>query len=181
MWLFLDREILVGGRSHQRALHVAPEPSLSRRLSDRFATYVSFDLESPAANVHGDLTRAPFSDESFELIVCSHVLEHIVDDVGAARELVRVLSPSGVAVIQVPVDPNRDRTFEDPDIIEADDRRRAFGQADHVRIYGRDVTGRLEAAGFDVHEVDYRTTLASDADRYGATASETIYVCRTDR
>lgn len=180
LWLFLDREV-IAPRVGLRVLHIAPEPSLARRLQNRVSTYVSFDLESPIADVHGDLTRAPFGSSCFDLIVCSHVLEHVVDDSGAAREIRRMLAPDGVAVVLVPVHHDRADTYEDPDVVTPDDRLRVFGQSDHVRIYGRDFTERLRDAGLSVEEVDYREALGEETVRYGATASETLYVCRTDR
>ena len=102
------------------------------------------------------------------MILCSHVLEHVVDDRKAMRELHRVLHPSGWALIVVPIASRRDETFEDPAVLTPADRERVFGQADHVRIYGRDFKARLEEAGFTVSVEDYARELGDvGARRYG--------------
>lgn len=133
-----------------RVLDIAPSPYVSSRMErigpDR---YVRMDLD-PAADgrsieVQASLTQLPFADESFDLIVCYHVLEHVPDDAQAMRELVRVLSRGGLALMQVPFRPGT-ITDEDPEA-PVEERIRRFGQADHVRWYGDDLEARLSAAG----------------------------------
>jgi SAM-dependent methyltransferase len=110
-------------------------------------------LES--VDVQSDITRMAFRDASFDLIVCSHVLEHIPDDLAAMREVLRVCKPGGTAILNVPYEPGS-KTFEDPSITTPEERRRAFGQADHVRVYsGTDYISRLESCGWHVSHVDY--------------------------
>jgi ubiquinone/menaquinone biosynthesis C-methylase UbiE len=96
--------------------------------------YVSTDLERARARVKGDISDLPFPDGSVDVILCSHVLEHVVEDRKALRELYRVLRPGGWALVLVPIDFSRGETFEDPTIVTPTDRERLFGQADHVRI-----------------------------------------------
>ena len=90
-------------------------------------------------DVAGDLTRAPFADEAFDVIVCYHVLEHIRDDRAALRELARVLRKDGRALIQVPWDKHPEASVE----FDAADRL----QHDHVRIYGEDLLDRISESG----------------------------------
>jgi len=100
-----------------------------------------------------DLTNIPFIDNSFDSIICNHVLEHIQDDKIAIKELFRVLKPNGWAIIQVPIEPNREKTLEDTSAISPTEREKIFGQSDHVRRYGHDFRERLEQAGFEFNEI----------------------------
>lgn len=147
-----------------RLLHFAPEWSLYRRLSKIDGLdYVTADLApSPLVQRRMDITSIPFPDESFDWLICSHVLEHVLDDGAAMSEIRRVLKPDGVALLQHPIDARRPTTYEDPSITDPADRSRVFGQCDHVRIYGQDFVGRLTKAGFDVTEVRYREQLPDE-------------------
>lgn len=138
----------VGGR---RILHFAPEP-LFDPVFDRLRAVerVTADLYAPA-DLRLDITRVGLPDGSFELILCSHVLEHVPDDRAAISELHRVLSPGGLALVLTPYRSDRP-TYEDPSIIKPLDRMVAFGQQDHVRIYGNDLADRLRGTGFEVED-----------------------------
>jgi SAM-dependent methyltransferase len=150
LWLFLrERTDLLDGP--HRLLHLAPEPVFHRRLSVLPGLdYVTADLDSPLARDRVDVTALPYADDSFDAILCNHVLEHVPDDRRAMRELHRVLRPGGWAILQVPIRSGRATTYEDPTVTGPAERRRAFGQEDHVRIYGRDYEERLAEAGFRV-------------------------------
>jgi SAM-dependent methyltransferase len=162
-----------------KVLHIAPEYSLSKILGPRpNLEYVSADLDSPLAMVKMDITNIQFEDNRFDVVLCSHVLEHIVDDQKAMRELFRVLKPGGWVLIQSPIDLTRDKTFEDFTIVSPDGREKAFGLSGHVRVYGRDYKDKLEAVGFTVKIDDYVTTLDIDIVRKcGLDAREDIYFC----
>jgi len=110
------------------------------------------DPRSPAL-MHFDIAAIPFDDASLDVVVCSHVLEHVADARRALGEIHRVLAPGGWAILQSPIDPARAITFEDPSITSPADRERVFGQRDHARSFGRDYPRWLERAGFQV-EVD---------------------------
>lgn len=168
LWLYLERKTNLL-RDRLRVLHVAPERIFERWLkSQPNLDYVSTDLERSRATVKADITDLPLSDDSFDVILCSHVLEHVVDDRKAMRELYRVLRPGGWALLLVPIDFSRGETFEDPTIVEPADRERLFGQDDHVRVYGRDFTTRLEEAGFTVRVEDFIRELGeSEGRKYG--------------
>jgi SAM-dependent methyltransferase len=155
----------------QRILHIAPEPALRTWLS-RLGTvdYVCADLLRGDVDLRLDITAMDLPDASFDGVICSHVLEHIDDDVAALRELRRVLRPDGWALLNVPHEPGRDTTYEDPSITSPEGRLEAFGQDDHVRIYAReDFTGRVTKAGFSY--VDTFPISAAEVERFRLEAS----------
>jgi SAM-dependent methyltransferase len=174
---FASRTDLLDGGA-KRVLHVAPEPqlgSLLQRLPG--VDYLSIDLAEGAAMARMDVTDLALVDDSFDVIICSHVLEHVPDDRRAMRELFRVLRPGGWAILQVPI--VGDRTYEDWSVTMPEDRERVFGQRDHVRIYGRDYVNRLVETGFDVCEDSLPEQGDPRAARYyGLCPDEPIHFCR---
>jgi len=138
----LLRDRIVG---RQAVLHMAPEPQMIAWLVSLSREYLNADL-SGHAMARLDLTDTGLPDASKTLIWCSHVLEHIPDDGKALREMRRVLAPGGLAVLQVPI--GGDHTLEDSSIASDAARLSAYFQEDHVRLYGRDIVERIEAAGF---------------------------------
>lgn len=150
--LWLDRHPV---RLGARLLEVAPlglvEP-VSQRLGYE---YTSVDLYSHRAEVRADLCSLPFPDGSFDVICCFHVLEHVPADVDALSQLSRVLGEDGAAVVIVPWDERAATTDEDLDA-GPEERLRRFGQTDHVRMYGRDVSDRFRSGGLEVAEVLWR-------------------------
>ena len=90
-----------------------------------------------------DITDIKQPDNSYDVIICSHVLEHIENDRKAMKELYLILKEGGFAILQVPISYSLEKTFEDNSIDTPDGREFAFGQNDHVRIYGPDYTVRL--------------------------------------
>jgi SAM-dependent methyltransferase len=147
-WLLLERrtELLAGARS---MLHFAPEWALQRRLEEiKGLRYVTADLAQPGVDLALDVTAIELPDASFDAILCSHVLEHVDDDRAAMAELRRITAPGGWCAVMVPLDLGRERTYEDPSITAPDDRKRAFWQHDHVRLYAADIGERLRDAGF---------------------------------
>jgi SAM-dependent methyltransferase len=173
----LERTDLFDGRG-KTVLHVAPERCLRRRLARRLgAGYLTAD-QSHKAMIRLDVTDIQFPDESFDVILCSHVLEHVKDDRKAMREFRRTLKRDGWAVLLVPI--TAERTFEDPSVTDPAERRRLFGQEDHVRVYGPDYADRLREAGFQV-EATRISDLASPsrAERMGLTAAAgEMHFCR---
>ena len=157
-----------------RMLHVAPERILQpifRGLPN--VDYVSIDLFSPMADVRMDLTKMYFQDQSFDWIMCSHVLEHIPDDRKAMAELLRVLKPGGAAILLVPINEGMEKTDEDHSVTDPRERLRRWGQEDHVRVYGRDYYERLKDVGFEVTVEGFAESLGVEAcRRYGLAKGE---------
>jgi len=178
IWLYLSRRTELSG-GNLKLLHFAPETCIGnavRKLPG--LQYVSADLCSPLAMVKMDITDIRFPEDTFDVILCNHVLEHIPDDRKAMSEMYRVLKPGGWAILQVPIDLSRERTFEDPGVTSPADRERLFGQADHVRWYGRDYPERLRRAGFDVLVDRFAAELdEEEVERYGI-VREDIHFCR---
>lgn len=158
-------------------LHFAPEPGLSQRFqSTPSLEYISADLNDPAASIKLDICDIPFPAESFDLVYCSHVLEHVINDAVAMREFYRVLKSTGKAVIQVPI--KGEVTYEDPNIVDELDREKNFGQIDHVRVYGKDIIERLSKAGFQVKVFVTEDLVQPEEIEYmGLNVGETILFC----
>ena len=140
--------------------------------------YTTADLYAPKVDVKADILNLPFAENSFDMVFCNHVLEHIENDAKAMSELYRVLKPGGMGIFQVPQDLGRGKTFEDFNITDPEERAKHFGQYDHVRVYGRDYFDRLRKAGFQVLEVDYSKKLSSEQiDKYRLVKGEILPVC----
>lgn len=163
--LYLKREDgILRGKS---VLHIAPEPVLSVSIEDAAGDYVSADLEPGRANVTADLTALPCEDERFDLVICSHVLEHVPDDAAAMREMRRVLRSGGIALVQTPVNYDQVATYEDPSEADEAERLRRFSQYDHVRVFGPDLRDRLSAVGFRVTVEDAEQLGPQQVKRFG--------------
>lgn len=177
LWLYLKNETDYFS-AQKKVLHFAPEQCFLKRFRDlKNLDYTTTDLESPIADVKADICNLPFEDNSYDVILCNHVLEHIPNDTKAMQELFRVLKPGGMGIFQIPQDLNRETTFEDDSITDKDERAKIFGQYDHVRIYGRDYFDKLRTIGFKVEEVDYTATLSEeDITRYCLAKGEIIPV-----
>lgn len=142
-----------------RVLHVAPESALTELFS-RKTDYISIDLDGSQAMMAMDITALKFADASFDIVVCNHVLEHVPDDRKSLMELFRVLKPGGWGCVQVPM--KGQVTQEDLSITDPEERVRLYGQADHVRQYGRDFLARQSEAGFEVSEYRKEEWLSPD-------------------
>ena len=166
-----------------RLLHVAPERNLSKEFSKhRNIDYLTADINPNAGSgqmmVKMDITDIQYDDDSFDAIVCCHVLEHVLDDRKAISEFYRTLKPGGWAILQVPVSLSLDTTLEDPTVTTREERERVFGQANHVRLYGKDYKHRLEEAGFSVEEFEWTKSnerYGGPTNRYGLNENEVIY------
>lgn len=175
LWLYLKNETDFFS-SPQKVLHFAPEQAFYKRFRKMtHLDYTTTDLNSPLADVKADICDLPFEDNSYDVIFCNHVLEHIPDDHQAMKELYRVLKPGGLGIFQIPQDLNRETTFEDDSITDKAERAEIFGQYDHVRVYGRDYFDKLRAIGFQVEEVDYTSTMSEELiDKYRLAKGEIL-------
>lgn len=177
-WLLLSSTPDWIGRQ-LRLLHIAPERCLEPRLREQLGrAYVTGDLVRSDVDWQLSVEALPFDDQSFDAIICNHVLEHVSDDRRALAELRRVLAPGGWALLQVPLDPELTRTLEDPSVTSPRERRRRFGQHDHVRSYGRDYAERLRQAGFGLELIEVRARHnLGEIRRYGLDPREVLHVC----
>ncbi len=178
MWLFLQQETNFF-TAPKKVLHMAPEQCfLSIFKKQKNINYTTADLYSPIADVKADICNLPFKDNSFDVIFCNHVLEHIKDDTKAMQELYRVLRPKGMGIFQVPQDLNRRTTFEDNTITDKKERTKIFGQYDHIRVYGQDYFNKLRSVGFTVNEVDYTQKITPKLlEQYCLIKGEILPVC----
>ena len=175
LWLYLDKETDFLNLN-LKVLHVAPEQVFYKKFKKlKNWDYLTFDLNSPIADIKGDLTSTNFKDESFDLIICNHVLEHIEDDRLALNEIYRILKYNGISILQVPINVKRKNTFEDSSIKSKNQREKYFGQYDHVREYGLDFKDRVEEAGFEVEMINYSTKISQDlVIKYGLMKDDLI-------
>lgn len=178
LWKYFQEETDLLSGIQKKMLHIAPEPCFFRQFRKVSAIdYLTADLVNPAM-VQMDITNIQFPNNSFDVIYCSHVLEHIPDDRKAMQELARVLKPSGWAILQVPM--GSQPTQEDLSITDPQERTRRYGQSDHVRMYGPDYKDRLEQAGFRVSVIPYLEQFdVTQRQHYGLSLhKDDVYYCQ---
>lgn len=178
MWLYLKDETDFF-TTNKKVLHMAPEQCFINRFKKlKNLDYTTADLYSPIVDVKADILDLPFNDNSFDIVICNHVLEHIIDDKKAMQELYRVLKPNGMGIFQIPQDLSLETTYEDFSITSEEERAKHFGQYDHVRVYGKDYFNRLRDVGFEVNEIDYSKKIKNElVERYCLTKGEILPIC----
>jgi SAM-dependent methyltransferase len=179
MWLYLKERTDLFSASY-KVLHIAPEQCFLGKFKKlKNLDYKTADLESPLADYKCDVQNMPFDKNTYDVVICNHVLEHVDDDKKAMSEILRILKPDGFAILQVPVDFNRTESFEDNTITDTKERTRIFGQYDHVRVYGTDYPERLKEVGFIIHEENYFDVLSPDLkNRFNLNMKEYMFACR---
>ena len=180
MWLFLkDETVFFTSKEKLKVLHIAPEQCfLDIFRKQKNLEYTTSDLESPIADVKADICNLPFEDNSYDVIFCNHVLEHIPDDTKAMQELFRVMKKGGFGIFQIPQDISRKTTFEDDSITDKKERAKIFGQYDHVRVYGLDYFDKLRSVGFKVDEIEYTKKISEEKlKRFCLMKGEILPVC----
>ena len=188
IWLYLKKSTSIFSNDTERTLlHFAPEGFFTNRLANiKNLKYIPADLfpelyqQKNGPKVEKvDITEIPFENESFDFILCNHVLEHIPDDAKAMNELYRVMKKGGWGIFQVPLDKTRNVTYEDFSITDPEEREKAFGQSDHVRWYGNDYKNRLEKAGFKVIRDNFASHFTKRKQfKFGLDPAEDIYLCQ---
>jgi hypothetical protein len=163
LFLFMQVGGIFSFIAGRRVLHFAPERHLSRFVQEaKPEELLRCDLH-PWANdiVPADLLSLPFPDSHFDLLIANHVLEHVGDDRRAVAEIVRVLKPGGYAILQTPFSCVLERTWEDEGIRSAEACLQAFGQEDHVRLYGKDIIERIAEQGLESRVQSHEELLGS--------------------
>ena len=175
LWWYLAQEVKLGDK---QTLHFAPEIPLEANLRrSRLQGYVTADFRNPKADVQVDIQALPFADGEFDLVLCSHVLEHIHDDRLAMREMHRVCSPGGTVLIMVPQS-DAAQTREDLSELSPEVRKERFGEIDHLREYGQDFVDLLNSAGFTVTTFKPAASISPAVRmRHGLAENQTIFVC----
>ncbi len=172
--LWMDREMTLPAGS--RVIHFAAEPWVATEMVAKGARYQTADINDKFELVL-DITALDLPDGSVDMFMANHVLEH-VDDTAAFAEMFRALAPGGQAVITIPMIEGFDETYEDVENNTPELRKLRYGDADHLRWYGRDVRQRFAAPGFEVTEF---TALEPEASRYALHRGEKIFVGRKVR
>jgi len=179
IWLYLKRKTDFFTAS-KKVLHVAPEYCFLkpfRKLKN--IDYVTADLISPWADVKLDVQAMPFADNTFDTVICNHVLEHVYSDLKAMAEILRILKPGGFAILQVPMDLTMEQTLEKPEYNTPELREKHYHQRDHLRLYGRDYAKRLASVGFDVLEDNFVMQLPPhEVEYYALPKDEILYIAR---
>ena len=181
IYVYLREEVKIFTSGKIKSIfHVTPEQNLSRKLLEfGFDEYVCSELfmegrTYPKHYQNINVLDIPYGDNTFDLVLCNHVLEHIPTDLIAMEELRRVLKKDGLAILQVPISNNSATTFEDFFVTDPEQRKNVFGQMNHVRIYGQDYTARLEKSGFSVTRIN----ISKEYPRYGLNEAEDLFVCK---
>ena len=176
-WLeFLEADV--------KLLHVAPDACMRQRLiKNEHLTYMGIDRFTPGhsyppATIHGDIENLDLEDESQDLVICLHVLEHVDDDRRSLSEMRRVLKPGGIAVLAFPF-LNGELTYEDPTIVSPAERNEAFGQWGHVRLFGEDVAERMSEAGFKPKKITPQNIWnEQEIACWGLLPKEVFFLCK---
>ena len=178
IWLFLQNKTNLFTDTLS-LFEVSPKVSFARRFSQiSNIHYLGADIYfRPYISLKMDLTATALKAESFDAVLCVHVLEEIIEDRRAMQEIYRILKPGGWAVVSVPTDLDRP-TFEDAGITTPKERKRAFGEPDHVRVYGFDLVDRLKESGFQV-DLDLAKDIPMHTrEKYGLRGDENIFFCK---
>lgn len=168
--IVMDREEIFS--SHDALLHFAPEPQLQKIISNKVGIYHTADLYASNVTHHLDIENIDLPNQSYDKVICSHVLEH-VDDIRALAEIKRILKPGGLALLAVPIVDGWDKTYENSGITSPKDRTIHFGQKDHVRMYGNDFRDRIQNTGFELREV---VAVEPDVLKFGLLRGERLFI-----
>jgi SAM-dependent methyltransferase len=143
-----------------KMIHFAPEASLSKWIKNNYFSiqYETADLEMKGVDHQINIMNMPFKDESYDIFICSHVLEHVADDGLAVSELYRILKPGGCGILMAPICTKIEHTLEDKRHTTEVERWKHYGQGDHVRLYSRsDYVDLIKNFGFNIAQlgIDY--------------------------
>jgi SAM-dependent methyltransferase len=168
-------EAISGGN----VLHFAPERYFSQWIKNlKPANYVKADLQFRAPDwVEMSIENIKYSDDYFDLVVANHVLEHVLDDNQAIREVTRALKPGGHAILQTPYSALLPSSIMEIDPSSEVTRQVLFGERDHFRLYGQDVFSRISRYGLRLvggtHE---QLGIAVDCTKLGINPKEPFFL-----
>ena len=181
VYTYINHELEIFKKPNTKILHIAPEIVIMQKfLEHGFTNYHCGDFfaEGQHANYshdlvkHMDVQNLPFDNNSFNLVICNHVLEHVLDEERAMKEIYRVLNEGGKAILQVPISPVLKKTISDPSITDEGMREDVFGQKDHVRLFGMDYAVKLESCGFIVKTFN----LHQKYPKFGLNPKEILFI-----
>ena len=181
MWLFLKNKTNFF-TDNLKFLHIAPEYCFIKIFKGmKNLDYLTADLISPWADVKMDVHDIPFEENTFDIVICNHVLEHVDDADKVMKEFYRVMKSGGWGIFQVPIDYNNSVTIEDRSVTDPRERERLYWQSDHLRLFGRDYGDKLTAAGFKVTESNFINEIDPKlVERYALDKNEIVYYCQKD-
>jgi predicted SAM-dependent methyltransferase len=162
-----------------KLVHFAPEGGLGDLLKqNKRLNYRSADLFRTDVDDKADLTNlSNYDNDSFDIFICSHILEHIDYDKLAMQELHRILKKNGFGIIMVPILLSLNNTYENSKIITEEERLIHFGQEDHVRIYEKnDFLHRLKNVGFKIKQLDRDYFGLETFKKLGLNSSSVLYI-----
>jgi hypothetical protein len=163
-----------------RLLDIAPSKALQNFIKNKYSdiNYRSADLMMGGVDDVIDITQMDIYDDSnFDFFICSHVLEHIENDIKAMGELYRVLKPGGKGIAMVPIMLSLESDYENPEITTPEGRWKHFGQDDHVRMYSKPgFIKKLTSTGFVVHQLDINFFGSEAFDKHGIHPRSVLYI-----
>lgn len=160
----LSYDKIIAGK---KILHFAPEAIVSSTIQNYTNEYYTADLFRDTCDYRLDFSHMPaIEDGAYDIIMAFDVLEHVANWHDALQEMHRVLSSTGLGILTVPQQDNLKKTFEDPGITTPVERKKAYGQWDHLRIFGDDFKSILEKFGFKVRVVDEKSCPEESVKKY---------------
>ncbi len=183
VYTYLKQGLDIFNKPQTRVLHIAPEMIIANQfVAHGFKNYICGDFYAEGQHAdyskdfvkHMDVQNLPFADNSFDLIICNHVLEHVYDEKKAIQELFRVLAEGGLAILQVPISLTLEKTISDTTITDGAILEEKFGQKDHIRLFGMDYKHILESQGFTIQELK----LQQKHPKYGLNPNEILFIGR---
>lgn len=182
MWMYLEMKTDLYNKQ-VKMLHVAPERIFYKKFKNmpniEYYPVDKYPAPYPSGTKYMDLLNHQLPPESFDVIICNHVFQYIEQDLQAMRAVYSLLKKGGWAILQVPIDWNREFTFEDFTITDPAQREIVFGLREHVRWYGKDYGSKLEKAGFEVKKDDFISEFtAEELTHYGLWKGQPIWYCK---
>lgn len=173
------QQYLEGKNNKINLLDIAPSKALGLFLKNTAKiSYRSMDLMMENVDDKLDITEMNiYADEQFDFFICSHVLEHIPNDIKAMQELYRVLKKGGKGIVMVPINLQLKETMEDLACTDEALRWKYFFQGDHIRMYAKEnFVSRLSSVGFTVEQLDKNYFGEKIFNKYAIYLTSVLYV-----